>query len=94
MYIHRFYPTGRCTTELPFTSRYIPNIKNTDNNCLLWCLIAYIHTAKDNSNKVSSYNEPEYINEIKLLKIPPPYGYKDLQKIHEMHKDKVLMCSI
>ena len=35
MYIHRFYPTRGCTTELPFTSRYIRNIKNTDNNCLL-----------------------------------------------------------
>ena len=27
MYIHRFYPTGGCTTELPFTSRYILHIK-------------------------------------------------------------------
>ena len=33
MYIHRFYPTGGCYNELPFTSRYILNIKNTDNNC-------------------------------------------------------------
>ena len=38
MYIHRFYPTVGCTTELPFTSSYIVNIKNTDNKCLLWCL--------------------------------------------------------
>ena len=33
MYIHRFYPTGGCTTELPFTSRYILNIHNTDSKC-------------------------------------------------------------
>ena len=45
MYIHRFYPTGGCTTELPFTSRYILNIHNTDNKCLLWSLIAYLHPA-------------------------------------------------
>ena len=38
MYIHRFYPSGGCDTELPFTSRYILNIHNTDNKCLLWCL--------------------------------------------------------
>ena len=31
MYIHRFYPSGGCTTELPFTSRYMLNIHNTDN---------------------------------------------------------------
>ena len=78
------------TTELPFTSRYKLNIKNTDNNCFLWCLIAYLHPAKYNSNKVSSCNKPEYINEIKLPKILPPYGYKDLQKRQEMNKDKVL----
>ena len=35
MYIHRFYPTGACTTELPFTSIYILHIHNTDNKCLL-----------------------------------------------------------
>ena len=34
--------------------------------------------------------KPEIINEIKLLKIPLPYGYKDLQKIQELNKDKVL----
>ena len=45
MYIHRFYPTGGCTTELQFTSRYILNIHNTDNKGLLWCLIAYLHPA-------------------------------------------------
>ena len=74
MYIHRSYPTGGCTTELPFTPRYILNTNNTDNNCLLWCLVAYLHPAKNNSNKVSSYNKLEFFNEIKLSKIPPPYG--------------------
>ena len=45
MYIHRFYPTGGCTTKVPFTSRYILIIHNTDSKCLLWCLIAYLHPA-------------------------------------------------
>ena len=73
MYIHRFYPTGGCTTELPFTSRYIINIHNTDNKCLLWCLIAYLHPESRDPNRVSKYKKPEYINEIKLPKLPPPY---------------------
>ena len=77
-YIHRFYPPGGCTTELPFTSRYILNIHKTDNKCLLWCLIAYLHPASRDPNRVSKYNKPEYINEIKLPKLPPPYDYYHL----------------
>ena len=53
MYINRFYPSGGCSTELPFTSRYILNIYNNDNKCLLWCLIAYLYPAKDHPNKFS-----------------------------------------
>ena len=35
MYIHSFYPAGGCTTKIPFTSRYIPNIHSIDNKCLV-----------------------------------------------------------
>ena len=56
----------------------------------MWCLIAYLHPAPHNPNRVSNYNKPEYFNEIKLAKIPPPYGYEDLQKIQELNKDKIL----
>ena len=65
MYIHGFYPSGGCSTELSFTSRYTLIIYNTDNKYLLWCLVAYLHPAKDHPNRVSSYNKPEYIKEIK-----------------------------
>ena len=65
MYIHRFYPSGGCTTMVPFTFRYILNIYNTDNKYLLWCLIAYLHPAKDHPNKVSNYNKLEFFNETK-----------------------------
>ena len=81
---------GGYTTKVPFTSRYMFNIHNTDNKCLLWCLIAYLHPAKDHPNIFSNYNNAEYINEIKLPKLAPPYGYKELQKIQELNKDKVL----
>ena len=79
LYIHRFYPAGGCTTKLPFTSRYILNIHKTDNKCLQWCFIAYIHPAKDHTNRVSNYNKPEYHSEIKLPRIPHPYRYNYLQ---------------
>ena len=73
MYLHRFHPAGGCTTKLPFTSRYILNIHKTDDKCLQWCLIAYLHPAKGRSNRVNNYDKPEDIDEIKLPKIPPPY---------------------
>ena len=89
MYIHRFYPSGGCDTELAFTSRYILNIHNTDNKCLLWCLIAYLHPASCDPNGVSKYNKPEYYNEIKLPNgVIPPYDYYHLKKIQELNKDK------
>ena len=91
MYIHRFYPSGGCDTELPFTSRYILNIHNTDNKCLLWCLIAYLHPASRDPNRVSKYNKPEYINEIKLPNgVIPPYDNYHLKKMQELKKDKIL----
>ena len=87
MSIHRYYTAGGCTTKLPFTSRYTLNIHYTDNKCLLRFLINYLDPAKGDSN---NYNKLEYIDEIKLPKIPPPYGYKDLQKIKELNKEKLL----
>ena len=90
MYIHRFYPSGGCTPGLPFTSRYILNIQNTDNKCLLWCLIAYLHPASRDTNRVSKYNKPEYIIEIKLPKLSHPYDYYLLKKTQEINKDKLL----
>ena len=74
MYIHRFYPSGGYGTELPFTSRYILIIHNSDNKCLLWCLIACLHPAPHNPSRVSNYNKPEYFNETKLPDgVTPPY---------------------
>ena len=70
---------------------YKLNIHNSDNKCLLWCLIAYLHPALHNPSRFSNYNKPEYINEIKLPNgVTPPYDYYHLKKIQELNKDKVL----
>ena len=75
MYIHRFYPSVGCDTELPFASRYIFNVHNTCNKCLLWFLIAYPHPASRYPNRFSKYNKPEKINEKKLPNgVIPPYN--------------------
>ena len=91
MYIHRFYPSVGCCTELAFTSRYILNIYNTDNKSLLWCLIAYLHPAKDHPDRISNYKKPEFIKEIKLSNgVTPPYDFHHLKKIQELNKEKIL----
>ena len=53
-------------------------------------LIAYLHPASRDPNRVSKFNKPEYINEIILPKLPPPYDFYHLQKIQELNKDKIL----
>ena len=55
------------------------------------CLIAYLHPAPHNFSRVSNYNKPKYINEIKLPNgVTPPNDYYHLKKIQELNKDKVL----
>ena len=90
LYIHMFYPSGGCTTELPFMSRYILNRHNTDKKFFLWCFIAYLHPASRYPNRITKYNKPEYNIEKKLPKLPPPYDYYHLKKIQELNKDKIL----
>ena len=63
MYIHRFYPTGGCTTEIPFKSNYIININNNDKKGLLWCLTAYLHPAPHNQKELVII-----INQSKLMR--------------------------
>ena len=71
-------------------ANYRLNKKNNDEFSLLWCLIAYLHAAKEHPNNVCNYNKLDYTKEIKLPKSSPPYGYKELQKIQEFNKDNIL----
>ena len=67
MYVHRFYPTAGCYTDLPFKSRYLLIIQNDDGFCLLQNLIAYLQIANINRHKISNYNNQEYTNELNCL---------------------------
>ena len=66
MYTHKFYPTVCCSTNLSFNSNCKFDIKNNDEFCLLWVLVAYLHPAKDHPNRIGNYNKPEYTKEITL----------------------------
>ena len=49
-----------------------------------------LSTSCKKTNRVSNYNKSEYINEMKLSDIPPPYDLKLLKKIQELNKHIVL----
>ena len=49
-----------------------------------------LSTSCKKTKRVSNYNKSEYINEMKLSDIPPPYDLKLLKKIQELHKHTVL----
>ena len=72
MYIHRSYPPGCSPAKLPFKSNQIKNINKNDEECFLWFLIAYLHPAKFNPERVSNNNKSEYIIEIKLPNVITP----------------------
>ena len=59
LYMQMFYPIGACLAELPFKSNKTIIIKNNDEECLLWCLIAYLHPANHHPNRLSNYKKPE-----------------------------------
>ena len=110
MHIHSFYPSDECDVESPFVSRYILNKNNTESKGFLWCLIAYLHPAKDIHNRVSNYSKPKFISEIKLPsslenfneqrsflgeKIEAPDDYYYIKKIQDLKRGKkYLKCSI
>ena len=84
MYIHSFYPTGGCHAEQPFNSNQIKNMKKNDEECLLWCLIAYLHPAEHKLERVRNYNESEYIIETILPNVIPTYDLNILKQIQEL----------
>jgi hypothetical protein len=70
--ILRFTPSswlGGSYQELPefiMHTKSIINIKNTDDKCFLWCLIASRHMPTKNTERVKQYQKEEWINEWKF----------------------------
>ena len=73
-------PLGSAYIELPkkLRSPMIINIQNSDNYCFAWCVLAYLHPAKDHSKRVSNY-EP-YTNELNVEGINFPSHLVDIEK--------------
>lgn len=61
------------------------NIKNKDNKCFLWCLIANFHEVKSHTDRLSNYNKEEYIREFKFKGIDFPIKILDISRIEKQN---------
>lgn len=83
---------GRSYIELPKeikNKKCCINIKNYDNKCFLWCIIAHFVLAEkkiSNPSKISNYNKQEYIRKWDLSDIIFPVKISDIH-IFEMQND-------
>src|SRR5690348_5426738 len=89
--VNRFIPLkGGSYIELPGKIRNtgaVLNIKNKDEKCLTWCVIASKHPAKDHGDQISNYEK--YINEINDKGITYPVTYKDYNKYEKQNNVKL-----
>ena len=101
---HINQPRGRSYIKLPFTHQSLLNIKNDDNLCFLWSILAHLHPidSKNNSSRVNKYKP--FINELNINDIDLTDGMKikDINKfeklnnnqsinVFELEKDKTLV---
>ena len=82
-----------CThVPLPFSSPQIINIKNEDDYCFLWSVIAHlVHPAEYHKERLSHYNKEEYIKEFDLSDglHEFPYDYNRLKKFHKKNENLI-----
>ena len=61
----------------------IVNIKNYDEKCLMWCLLAALHPAEQHPERVSHYTK--YENEFNFHGINFPIKLSDIPKLEKMN---------
>ena len=70
----KFNPiAGKSFIPLPkelILKRAVLNIKNTDNRCFMWCVLAKLHYVKKNPERVSNYQQ--YVPELNFSNIDFP----------------------
>ena len=64
---------GTSYIELPWSianTKSIVNIKNKDNKCFLWSVLAHLHPAPYNKQRLSHYTEYEHELDVSGSKLP------------------------
>ena len=76
-----------CYMELPHKIRFtkgIVNIKNDDQKCFLWSVLAALHPVQNNANQIHHYKE--YENELNMKDIEYPVSLAKMDKFEKQNK--------
>ena len=65
-------------------SQSIINIKNNDQYCFLWCILAYLYPVEDNKNITSSYSK--HFDKFNLEGLDFPMKVKDIPKFENLNR--------
>ena len=65
-------------------SKSIINIKNNDQYCFLWCILAYLYPVEDHKDRISKYDMYKHTLNIKGLEFP--MKVKDIPKFERLNK--------
>ena len=65
-------------------SQSIINIKNNDQFCFLWCILAYLYAVEDNKNITSSYSK--HFDKFNLEGLDFPMKVKDIPKFENLNR--------
>jgi len=79
--------SGSSYTELPDKLRLshsIVNIKNEDQKCFLWCVLAALHPVQDHPNLVSHYKK--YEHSLNVTGIEFPVSISKVEKFEKQNK--------
>ena len=60
------------------------NIKNIDQYCFLWCILAYLYPVEDHKDRTSNYLM--YENNLKIQALEFPMKVKDIPKFERPNK--------
>ena len=65
-------------------SKSIINIKNNDQNCFLWCILAYLYPVEDHNDRISKNDMYKHSLNIKGLEFP--MKVKDIPEFERLNK--------
>ena len=63
----------------------ILNVKNKDNLCFLWSILAKLHPAEDNAESVTKYKK--YLKTLKYDGIETPMSVGDIDRFEKLNED-------
>ena len=68
-----------------YNTKSCVNIKNNDNYCFLWCIMAYLYPTQRNPNRVSSY--PHYSSVLNTFGLSFPPSINDIKLFEKNNSD-------